>query len=331
MRPTLVLAPALALALALVPLSAARAGDQELQPGTTVAFASRQEAAKLLSVKDAFVEALSPFDRAARLKTDREVGEKEYLEFVAAQALDWTDDEKARIAAIVDDLRPKLAPLGLALPAVVRLVKTTGLEEGSAAYCRGAAIVLPKTLVEKKRALAGVLPHELFHVFSSHNAKLRPALYGVLGFTPCAPVKLPGTLAKKRITNPDAPGLDFAIQVKRGESKVPAVPVLVSRSERYDTRRGGEFFEYLELRLLVLEKKGEALEPALDAAGEPVLLALADAPDYLEQMGKNTGYTIHPEEVLADNFVLLLQGKKDVPSPAILEGLRKVLSDARAK
>jgi hypothetical protein len=44
-----------------------------------------------------------------------------------------------------------------------------------------------------------------------------------------------------------------------------------------------------------------------------------------EQIGRNTGYIIHPEEVLADNFVLLVRRETDVPSPEILERMDALL------
>ena len=46
-----------------------------------------------------------------------------------------------------------------------------------------------------------------------------------------------------------------------------------------------------------------------------LLLKPDDVPDYFAKIGRNTGYIIHPEEVLAENFVLLVRGKSDVPTP----------------
>ncbi|MCE9583901.1 MAG: hypothetical protein K8T20_15570 [Planctomycetes bacterium] len=298
------------------------AEDLEIQPGTKVEFSTREQAAKLLGERDAFVAALSPFDRAARLKTDRETTEKAYLEFVAAQAEDWSAAEKELVTGLLTKLKPKVAALKLALPPVVRLLKTTGKEEGAAAYCRGACITLPTNMLASGPSLANTLAHEMFHVYSNQNPKLRPALYAVVGFAPCGAVKFPESLASRKLTNPDAYGLDF------GDKKVPVMPVLYSRSEKYDLKAGGEFFDYMEFRLLVLEKDGEGYKAALDAKGLPRLLSVDEAPDYLEQVGKNTEYIIHPEEVLADNFVLLLDGKKKVASPQIVEGLRKAIAAA---
>lgn len=50
---------------------------------------------------------------------------------------------------------------------------------------------------------------------------------------------------------------------------------------------------------------------------------------FLEQVGENTNYLIHPDEILADNFVLLVTGKKGVPSPEVVEKLGKVLAGGK--
>ena len=49
-----------------------------------------------------------------------------------------------------------------------------------------------------------------------------------------------------------------------------------------------------------------------------------------EQIGRNTEYIIHREEVLADNFVLLVNGGNDVPSPRIIREMRQIFQEPRA-
>ena len=55
------------------------------------------------------------------------------------------------------------------------------------------------------------------------------------------------------------------------------------------------------------------------------LYSVKEIRDFYEQVGKNTGYIIHPEEILADNFALLILGNKKVKSPKIISELNKVL------
>ncbi len=98
-----------------------------------------------------------------------------------------------------------------------------------------------------------------------------------------------------------------------------ATPILFSRAESYDPTRGGEFFDYLQLGLLVRSAPGEAL------SAERVV-GLQQVTGFFEQVGQNTQYVIHPEEILADNFALLVLDMK-VKSPAVLIGLRRVLAE----
>lgn len=312
---------------ALLASAPARAQTVEIAPGTKTGFASVAEGGRLLSVRDVFVAAMSPFDRSARLKTDRAVTETEYLAFVARQTLEWTDPEVVALAAILERFRKATADLDLRLPRVVLFVKTTGLEEGRAAYCRGASVILPVNVVGGDPAeLEKTVFHELFHIYSRHHPENRRALYRIIGFEVCPEIALPEELRPRKITNPDAPLIDSVIRVRAGGRRVAATPVLLARTARYDVARGGEFFNSMDFRLLVLDETQGRFSPASLPNGKPFLLEPSDVPDYLEQIGANTRYIIHPEEILADNFVLLIGGKTPDASPKILEQMRAVLA-----
>jgi hypothetical protein len=101
-----------------------------------------------------------------------------------------------------------------------------------------------------------------------------------------------------------------------GGRQVAAVPILVSTSEKYDPSRGGEFFNYLQLKFLVPGKtgadKGELIDPSYISG-------------FFEQVGHNTEYIIHPEEILADNFAAIVTGSADVKSPEIQEKIRALV------
>ena len=74
----------LALILALSLASRANA-DVNLREGCAVRFASVNEGAEILGRKDEFIQRLSTFDRAARMKTDRSISEVEFLKFVKGE------------------------------------------------------------------------------------------------------------------------------------------------------------------------------------------------------------------------------------------------------
>lgn len=308
----------------------APAVDVPLGEGTVVRFADVREGVAALTRRDDYIERLSPFDRQVRPRTDREVSEQELLAFVASHVVPWTDAEIKKLTPALKELARKAAPWKLKLPPVVLLVKTTGREEGGAAYCRGPAIVLPQNLVDGDPArLNKFLPHELFHVLSSHNPKLRDRLYATIGFQPSNEIQLPAPLRARRITNPDAPVIQHYITVTQDGQPMALVPVLYSKSPRYDAAGQASLFAYLTFKLMQIENAGGTWRPVL-VDGQPVLLDPAHVPGYHEQIGSNTKYIIHPEEVLADNFVFLLDGRIDLPSPQVVERMGEVLQEFSA-
>lgn len=294
---------------------------------TTVHFASQSEGRRVLLAKDDFIQRLSPFDRSARMKTDRAVSEGELLEFIGRNVVDWTKDEMQTVQAAIEAIQPLLRDLPLSLPPTVQLIKTTGAEEGNAAYTRGTAIVLPKSqLGEGQKDLKKLICHELFHILSRQNPGLREKLYGIIGFTKCNEIKLPTELELRKITNPDAPRNDHLIRLQIDGHESLAVPILLSSVETYDAERGGEFFEYLQFQFLVVEKSGGSQTfKAVSDGSSPKLVGTERVSGFMEQVGRNTDYIIHPEEILADNFALLVLNEQKVASPEILQKMREIL------
>ena len=69
----------------------------ETAPSISFLFASLEEGREILRARDGFIRRLSPFDRAARLKTDREVSETEFLNFVAGEVIEWDSADRERV------------------------------------------------------------------------------------------------------------------------------------------------------------------------------------------------------------------------------------------
>ena len=75
----------------------------------------------------------------------------------------------------------------------------------------------------------------------------------------------------------------------------------------YSTKpyEGGSFFQYLNIGLVPIDKN---TCKAIEKEGKAVVYSINEASDFYDRMGRNTQYIIDPEEVLADNFSLLLTG-----------------------
>ena len=298
----------------------------EPAPSIRILFASPEEGRGILRTRDGFIRRLSPFDRAARLKTDREVSEREFLKFVASKVLAWDSADRERVVQAFEQIRPALGEYPLNWPESVHFVHTTGEEEGGAAYTRGKAVVLPRIRLDQSpEELAQLVAHELFHILSRHDRDIRDRLYRVIGFERCPEVELPKPLARRRITNPDAPVNAHRIRVQHDGRQFWAVPVLYSRSDRYDPLQGGSFFKYLQFRLLLEAVEDEGATATAPADSKSKLVEVKEVSGFFEQIGRNSSYIIHPEEILAVNFALIVTGETELPSPRVAERIRSVL------
>lgn len=298
----------------------------EPAPSIRILFASLQEGREILRTRDGFIRRLSPFDRAARLKTDREVSESEFLNFVAGKVIEWDCADRERVERAFERILPALGEYPLNWPESVHFVHTTGEEEGGAAYTRGKAVILPRTRLDQSpEKLARLVAHELFHVLSRHDRNIRNRLYRVIGFERCPEVELPDRFARRRITNPDAPINAHRIRVHHEGRPFWAVPVLYSRSDRYDPLQGGSFFKYLQFRLLLEAMEADPATASAPAVSASRLVEVEEVSGFFEQIGRNSSYIIHPEEIVAVNFALIVTGETGFPSPEVAEGIRSVL------
>jgi hypothetical protein len=105
--------------------------------------------------------------------------------------------------------------------------------------------------------------------------------------------------------------------------------VVVAAREQADFTRGETIEHLMDTRLLVVEPGApdEATQPVL-LQGQPVWHTLQQVPDFLQRLGGNTDYVLHPEETMADNFMLLLS-RRTVPNPALLQRIEQVLLESR--
>lgn len=302
----------------------AKSPEAALGKKSVVQFLNAKESRAVITRRDDFVSRLSPFDRAARLKVDKPVSEEQYLAFVGENVRDWTDDEIRKLRAIIEAFPPLLTEQPF--PATIQLIKTTGAEEGNAAYTRGTAVMIP--IAELGNAhLEKLICHELFHILSRGNPELREKLYNLIGFTGCDEIDFPRELAARKITNPDAPRNDHFIRLQIGGKTCPAIPVLLSTVPVYDVKKGGEFFAYLTFQFLVMEETGNSRRlKVVYENGAPKLAAFNSVTGFFERVGRNTDYIIHPEEILADNFALVVLGGEKIASPEIVEKMKTILS-----
>jgi hypothetical protein len=290
-------------------------------------FATQQQGAAFLGTADTYTAQMTPLDRAMRLHADRNVSTDEYLKFVAGAARNWTADQREALQADLAGLIQALKDLHVPAPPRILLIKTSGAEEGHAAYTRGDAIMIPGFMADggSKDDLLWILAHEIFHIVSRQNPELREQLYAAIDFVKVDPFPLPPDIAAHLVTNPDVQGNDHFARVTVDDQEVCGAPILLFKVDRYDPQQGGDFFDYIKDGFLVSRKITERKD------GVPVDLRVTPSNrvwGFERRVGENTAYTIHPEEILAENFALLLTKLKRPMSPEILDKISVVFAHA---
>ncbi len=295
--------------------------------GQQLYFASAEKARQILTCKDEYVKCLSPFDMSARMKTDQTVTLEQFLEHSGNAAMEWQADEQKIVENVFENIKPALAPFVALLPDSIMMIRTNGQIEGGSPYTRSNAVVFtPQVFTLSDSIMQEVLAHELFHVITRAHPQLKRQLYKSIGFHYCGEIKFPEMLKARKMTNPDAPFNDHCIQVSIADEQKWVVPILYSRTDKYNTQTGGDIFRYMFVAFLMVD-----YTPGDNGTGElydPQNLKLAtfdQLEGFYEQVGHNTEYIIHPEETLADNFSLMILGVESLPSPGIIEKIRQVL------
>lgn len=287
-----------------------------------IRFATAAEGAAVLATEDEWARQLSTFDLRARMRTVEPISRGTFMSFLASTARDWTTQERDYWTLVIDRLSAAMAGLSLRVPDV-RLIKTTGEDEFGFAYSRNRAVVLPQDRVD----LAGddpewdlfLLAHEMFHLLSRENQGKLDALQELLGFVALDGIDYPPDLEDRRLSNPN-PGeysYDRALPVETFLGPALVVPVLrtdISLEEVIALPTGGPpaIFNHVELVLLPVDTMtGEVLR---HENGALRMHGVSDT-DWLARMQRNSSYVSHPNELLADNFALLIQWRSTGRQP----------------
>jgi hypothetical protein len=291
---------------------------------TEFVFASAAEGARILAGHDGFFEAMAPLEMRLRSAGAGRVTSEELRAQYRAGALEWNGAERRAWQASLDRLRPRLAAWSALLPERVLLVRAgAGVEDGIP-HTRANAILLPAGAGPARAAGRDfMLAHEIFHLLSRAQAARHDSLYALIGFRPCR-FALPAELRARRITNPDAPEERHYVELAGGRGAY--VPLQLARPVAAPPPALAESLHFLLLRVDVADGICTARR---HRGGGWELAAPAALPALFDVIGPNTDYLAHPEELMADNFALLLTRRARAPDRALLDRLERWL-DAQA-
>lgn len=274
--------------------------------------------------KEGFFERVQPLEMAIQLKVGGPPANQEtmlptYKKMLQDDLQAFTPSEKKEVERIMEkalELSYKVSA-NLDLPEIV-LIKTKGAYYGPGTfYTRDNAIVIPAPMLDfeeegSKSVFLSTMIHEIFHIYSRYHTDKRNALYKRIGFDALPNLELSDFLKTRVLYNPDGVDLRYAITVTDNESgrSFEAIPAIYSKFNEYRAEIP-VFFGYLMFQLFEVEEK----EGIWTVMNPNIGYSVDDVTGFWEQVERNTLYNIHPDEICADNFVILALSKEKGAKP----------------
>jgi hypothetical protein len=285
------------------------AADETLPfAGKRLRFAGMADGRRVLAADDDWLGATGGFQRRAMMGRQEAVTLAQFRQWNADAVQDWTMPRRERWRAAAAAIEARVRELRLPLPQETLLLSSNGQESAGMPYTRANAVVI--TLAgEAPRAIdAALMAHELWHVASRHAPALADRVYREIGFEPMPELAWPAAWNEIRIANPDAPTNRHAMRAEVDGRAALLTPALVASRTVLQPRE--PFAALFEVRLLEVLPDADGLRSraVTDSDGAPRRHAVERVPSFLERLGGNTPYVIHPEETMADNVALLLTG-----------------------
>jgi len=308
-------------------------------------------AALLADSSDSYFERVTLRDmqwqmRATTPDSQRQAVLERYQAWLPAEAADFSSQELLLVSAALRRAhRMMMDQLPGLFPASCQLARIRGLAYGPDAYfTRGDVIfIAPGVLATNDPdQLADILVHEVWHLISRASlykaglagpdsyfpkpSSLRDKTYAAVGFT-----RLQGRLSlsaadsAELVLNPDATFNDWAIPLQAaGDTALRHyLPLLRLSATMQETGPERSIANAVGIAYCPLSPTQDGWQTSLAEARD-----LSSDPAFLFRTGGNTSYILHPEEIVAENMLLLARGEQasaGTQGQVVLDSLRNVL------
>jgi len=265
--------------------------------------------------KEHFFSRINDLDMSIQMQNNPDVATtKNYLEvykkFLQAEVLSPSKSDIDKVKNSFDTIAAYLDKLEIKLDIdSIHIIKITGAAYGAEAfYTRENCILIPAAQFSMSdEGFRNVMLHELFHIISRYDEKVKTESYALIGFQKIKTFQIQDKNLKERVLlNPDGLSNDYAISLSDPTGKtMEAVPIIYSKQNRYQ-QFVPDFFNYIQFDLFGLEKNDIGV-PYVKGQSEDI--EPIDQPyysDFFTQISDNTQYIIHPDEIMADNFMIMI-------------------------
>ena len=226
-----------------------------------------------------------------------------YKVFLRTQVEDFDEDEIAYMTEVFTEVNKRLRKLNpdLILPQI-KLAKIKLDHYGADVYyTRGEVIMLPKNSLKGRttKGQINVMLHEVWHVLSRYYEPLRTSSYNLIGFEKYEnEINLKSPLSEQLLINPDGVRSDYIIRLGK---ELIAVPIVKSSRKSFDPSNP-DFFNYIQFDLYMIDDKGNVITNEYGGSTIPPENNMV----FFQKIKDNTQYIIHPDEIIADNFMLAI-------------------------
>ncbi len=270
----------------------------------TIADSRAAAVALLKEDTEGFFSKLQAIDVAIQLKDNAFLNDRNYVDnyrkFLKNQATAFSVDDTKAISEIATEALALIQKVNPSIGVKFQLCKIKTTCYGDDVYfTRGNAIFIPENIFAdmKKAEQVPVMLHEIWHILSEEKPKLKEEMYGLIGFVKHhKAIQYPAALKKMMLTNPDGADDDYGIVLK-GDKK--ALPVILSGKQKFDAANPS-FFNHLRFEIFGLDAAGN-IEMNSDLTSQ---LSNEAQASFFSNIKDNTQYIIHPDEIIADNFML---------------------------
>lgn len=262
----------------------------------------------------------------------------DYVQFLKTDVAGFTPEESKFVEGVMQKVFKTATGVNPVLfPDTLKLIKTKGRHYGDGVwYTRDNCIIIPADELGRKKTTPFTITmfHELSHVWSRLTPQQSDKAYKLIGFEGIGyeNLQIPPGLFERILYNPDGVDIAQKITLKQEDgSEIHAIPVIYANHPGWTEERN-TFFAYLEFNLFQIVKQADGKWAVLvKEDGFSSVLDLKAQPDFFRQIKDNTGYIIHPDEVLADNFAFIMQERngQKVSLSFSAEG-KKLLADLEA-
>jgi len=239
---------------------------------------------------------------------------QKYIQFLKEDVVSFTKEDKELMTMVMDSalwLVDHAFP-NLQFPEIA-LIKTTANHYGpSVYYTRENAIVIPFNEIRNDNVtgLISVMLHEISHIVSRYHESFKEDLYALIGFKPLDKKLIyPQQILDIILKNPDGLNDNYFIELKHKDKTLKVVPIIVSNKSTVSEKKSG-FMSYIKFDLYELEEQKNGYKIKCNDKGYSTIDSEYMA-SFFEQIKDNTQYIIHPDEIIADNFLYLVQASRD--------------------